>query len=268
MVAGTDDPNSAQRRGLGMYITRPIRPLARDLVLDVARRLGYEIVPRWRLPRLALARCLRRMFERLKIDSVIDVGANEGQFYLFLREEVGFKGQVICYEPIPALAERIRRHLASDRLLTVRQCALGAVEGQSNLNVTHSKVFSSFLTPICGGPASSDTAIEDSLSVTVHTLDQDFGDSSALATTYLKLDTQGFDLEVLKGAEKIIGRFPALQTEVSIRPFYEGMPSFQQSISAFARYGFVPADLHLVASGEHDVAYEFDCIMVRSPIPP
>jgi Methyltransferase FkbM domain len=58
-----------------------------------------------------------------------------------------------------------------------------------------------------------------------------------LRRTYLKLDTQGFDLEVLRGGAQVISTLPALQTEVSFHPFYEGMPDYKMAIAAFETYG-------------------------------
>ena len=56
---------------------------------------------------------------------------------------------------------------------------------------------------------------------------------------YLKLDTQGFDLEVLKGAEASLDFILALQTEASVRPIYDGAPSFQETIDFATARGFI-----------------------------
>jgi hypothetical protein len=87
-----------------------------------------------------------------------------------------------------------------------------------------------------------------------------------LRHTFLKLDAQGFDLEVLKGGKKSIMEIPAVQTEVSFKPLYDKMPGYKESIAAFGRYGFVVADFFLVASDSKHAAMEFDALMVRPPI--
>jgi hypothetical protein len=100
--------------------------------------------------------------------------------------------------------------------------------------------------------------------VPVSTLDAEFdGKGTNLHRVYLKLDTQGFDLEVLRGGKRAISAIPALQTELSFRPFYNNMPDYKTAISAFESYGFAVADMFLVCIDDTRRAMEFDCIMVR-----
>jgi len=85
-----------------------------------------------------------------------------------------------------------------------------------------------------------------------------------LARTYLKLDTQGYDLAVASGGRRSLEAIPALQTEVSMVPVYENMPSFVEALAFFARCGFAVSDFHVVTQDERLQAIEFDCIMVRA----
>src|SRR5205814_5174916 len=65
---------------------------------------------------------------------------------------------------------------------------------------------------------------------------------------YLKMDTQGFDLEVVRGAESVLARIVALQTEVSFRSIYNEMPGFSESINELQIRGFDVVDFLSVAS--------------------
>ncbi len=80
---------------------------------------------------------------------------------------------------------------------------------------------------------------------------------------YLKIDTQGFDLEVLKSGNAVARQVPVVQTEVSLRTLYSGSPSMQDSVAAFGELGFTIADLFLISTDSGHRAVEFDCIMVR-----
>ena len=84
-----------------------------------------------------------------------------------------------------------------------------------------------------------------------------------LARTFLKLDTQGYDLTVARGAPHSLSNIPALQTEVSMVPIYENMPSFEDALAFFRSRGFAVSDFHVVTQDEHLRAIEFDCFMVR-----
>ena len=91
----------------------------------------------------------------------------------------------------------------------------------------------------------------------------EFPDLEALRTTYLKLDTQGFDLEVLRGGPRAASVIPALQSEVSFEPIYENMPDYLEAIAEFGRHGFAVSDMFLVNPEQGGIAIEFDCVMVR-----
>jgi FkbM family methyltransferase len=234
------------------------------LVVWLVNRLGYAIVPHWRLGTEPAVVRLRELFARRQIDQVIDAGANEGQFYKVLRRQVGFAGRIASFEPVPQLAARLQQQSAGDPLWTVHACALGRTAGELDLNVTKRSVFSSFLSPLADDPSEGGNVVVQTVRVPVRTLDAMFPDAAALRHTYLKLDTQGFDLEVAAGAEHALHVIPALQTEVSFRAIYGGMPGYQQSIGAFERYGFQVGDFFLVSTDRGGIAYEFDCIMLRS----
>jgi FkbM family methyltransferase len=214
----------------------------------------------------AFAEQLRDIFADYAIATVIDVGANEGQFARFLRNKVGFTGKIESFEPIPALAQKLMTKAAADGRWAVHQRALGAKPGTLTLNVMKDSVFSSFLKPVAPANSRRNTMnrVIDTTDVIVSTLDAEFFGTTDLRHTFLKLDTQGFDLEVLKGGEKLIMVIPALQTEVSFQPIYKNMPGYKESIAAFERYGFVVTDFHLVGDFKH-MAIEFDCVMVRRP---
>jgi FkbM family methyltransferase len=224
-------------------------------------------VPRWRVAGLPAAQRLQEVFAKQQIGRVIDVGANEGQFYKFLRLEVGFTGQIVSFEPIPELAARLQEHSTKDPSWTVHACALGATAGELTLNVTARTAFSSFMLPLARDSSFSGNVVERTIRVTVSTLDEMFPDPIALRHTYLKLDTQGFDLEVAKGGSVALGTIPALQTEVSFFALYDGMPNYQKSLSTFGQYGFHVSDFFVVAARPDGIACEFDCIMIRTMSP-
>ena len=99
--------------------------------------------------------------------------------------------------------------------------------------------------------------------VPLRTLNSEFAGNSDLKRTYLKLDTQGFDLEVVAGGVNTVSQLPALQTEISFKALYECMPDYKRSIGEFERRGFSVADMFLVSTDDEYRAVEFDCIMVR-----
>jgi FkbM family methyltransferase len=237
----------------------------KQLIARTAEHLGYSIVPKWRCAGLAMANRLRDIFAHFGIDRVIDIGANQGQFGDFLRLEVGFKGEIESFEPVPELADKLKAHAASDPLWSVHACAMGRKPGKMPINVMVGSCYSSFRNPLPIAIPAHDlrNTVARTVTVPLTTLDAEFARMHDLRRTYLKLDTQGFDLEVLAGGHRTISGIPALQTEISFAALYEGTPDYKESIAAFEQHGFAVADMFLVATDGKHRAMEFDCVMVR-----
>jgi FkbM family methyltransferase len=222
----------------------------------------------WRLRDEEFGRHLHSVFTRLDIDCVFDVGANLGQYAQFLRSEVGFKGLIVSIEPIAAHVKILRSASASDPLWMVEAVALGAATGRLPINVAKVGDLSSFLMSEKSNQTgfaelSSAIAVEE---VDVHTFDgllNSVKERHAARNVYLKLDTQGFDLEVLRGIRDTTPIL-ALQSEMSLVPIYEGMPDYLTALRAFQDRGFVPSAIFPVNHTPDGRLMEFDCVMVRS----
>jgi Methyltransferase FkbM domain len=82
---------------------------------------------------------------------------------------------------------------------------------------------------------------------------------------FLKMDTQGYDLKVMKGAAGCLDRICMLQSEVAMKPLYEGAPAYRESLEALEKLGFAVSAIFNLHRDEHLRLGEFDCIMVREP---
>ncbi|HTV07874.1 MAG TPA: FkbM family methyltransferase [Candidatus Aquilonibacter sp.] len=245
--------------------------LIRRVVELAANALGLELIAKWRTYDKPLADTLREMFGRLQISTVLDIGANEGQYYEFLRQHVGFTGIIHSFEPDPDLADKLIAKSAIDPKWKIHPVALGPSPGKLEMNIMNTPVFNSFLAPSKDQPRLGENhdlnsnAVRTSVLVEVKTLDDVTTELADLKTTYVKIDTQGFDLQVLAGGPRTVNQIPALQTEVSFRSLYVGSPTFQESLEAFGKAGFSVVDFFLVVSDHESMAaVEFDCVMVRS----
>jgi FkbM family methyltransferase len=212
---------------------------------------------------------LRYILGKLSINCVLDVGANRGQFGTLLRG-IGYTGWIISFEPVRANYEVLKALAAKREPWRVFPYALGAADERREINVAEETVFSSFLTPREESQVRFPTnRLERKEEVEVRRLDRILEtclkDISS-PRIYLKLDTQGFDLAVIEGAQTILPRILALQTEVSLHDLYHGMPSFVESISRLRAFGFEIIDFVTV---NRDVdrlcAIDMDCLMARKP---
>ncbi|HSD37669.1 MAG TPA: FkbM family methyltransferase [Rhodocyclaceae bacterium] len=241
----------------------------KQMVAQLAQQLGYEIVPAWRMRGLSCARHLSALFEQYRIDAVIDVGANTGHYHNFLRSEVGFDGPVLSYEPQPACFQQLSEKLGSDSAWQIRNLALGAEPGELAFNVMTDSQFSSFLPPNheIVGDFGGMNCVKEIINVPVVRLDDEFASAAAprgfSGRLHLKLDTQGFDLTVLRGATHTLARVATLQTELSIKPAYQGMPSYRQMIDELEIMGFELSSIFPISHDSDTMLIEADGVFVN-----
>lgn len=231
-----------------------------------AAQAGYELTPQPpRSERLEVH--LQRLFGRLNINCVFDVGANRGQYGRSLRQW-GYDGRIISFEPSAADYQYLHQQAAKDPDWQTQQIALGANETTAEINVTSDSLFNSFLEPnefIKG----QGLRVEKKEEVQVRPLDSLFAQSLQGLThpnPYLKLDTQGYDFMVLAGAKESLNKFVALQIELSVKPVYEQMPPYLDSIARLERLGFEVTGLFPIARDNALRVVEFDCVMVRTAV--
>ena len=240
----------------------------RTAMTALAAHFGYAVLPKWRLANRDLAEHLRQLFDRCAIGCVIDVGANTGQYAGFLRDEVGFTGLIVSIEPLAECFDRLERAAAADANWLVVNCALGSAETEATLNVMAYDQLSSFLEPNNdGAPHMAPlNRVCRRVRVPVRRLDAVLAELETdrrLGPIYLKLDTQGFDLEVIKGAGAALPRIRALQTELSVVPIYDRMPDWQTALATLQGQGFELSGLWTVNRDPALRAVEMDCVMVR-----
>lgn len=234
------------------------------LVPALAGWFGYDAISR-RKNHLQLDRHLLHVLDKHAIDTVIDVGANAGQFSSRLRA-AGFAGRIEAFEPIPAMARELAERFAADRLFTTHPCGLAEQDGAMELNVLAGSDFSSFLKTNENSEQyfPERTGLKEIIKVPVKRLDGIEGIAQQESRLLLKLDTQGFDLQVFSGATALLPRIKAVLIECSVIPLYQGTPGFIESLTVFQAAGFLPSGFFPVSRDKTTLAIiEFDCMLVR-----
>lgn len=216
-----------------------VKAAIKSPVRGVLRRGGYELIPAER----DFQRDLVALMDRLRIVSLVDVGANQGQYAEHARA-AGYQGKIISFEPGGAAYGLLRKHSASDDMWEARQLALGDAAGHLDLNVSINSVSSSLLTVTDAHTgAAPASAVAERESVRVARLDEEMPDLAGPAM--LKIDTQGYELHVLRGATEVLDRIDIVQAELSLVELYEGQPTYLDVLrfledSGFAPYAFIP----------------------------
>lgn len=179
------------------------------------------------------------MMHRLGIDFVLDVGANDGTYASELRRD-GYAGRIWSFEPLQEAFAELNRSAATDDLWKAINCACGAEAGSAKINVAKNG-YSSSLLPMLGAHFANapDAEYISQEEISVCSLDESVTPSlDAEDKVWLKIDTQGYEAEVLKGATRLLPHVRALECELSLVPLYEGQLLVDGMIALIYQMGF------------------------------
>ena len=182
----------------------------------------------------------KQIFETCEIDIVLDIGANTGQFAQQLRNDIDFKNKIISFEPLSSVFKVLKQNAKGDSEWEVFNYALGDTEEKKEINIAGNLFSSSFLdmlpTVLRSAPEAKYIGKE---LVDIKTLDSIFRDLCDTAkNVYMKIDTQGFERKVLKGAEKSLSQIDIVQMEMSLLSLYEGEFLFNDMCMLMAEKGY------------------------------
>lgn len=203
----------------------------------------------------------------LGVRTMLDIGANTGQFASEIRQK-GWAGPIISFEPIPEVhAELARAAAKDDNWHVAPACALGSRPGRVAIRVSLNRVSSSLLEVTEHStriePA---TAFETEVEVALHRLDE-LVEEKWEAPFAMKIDTQGAELEVLKGARAVLARTSVALIEMSLATLYKGGARSWEIISFMEDEGFrciaMPEGFADTAAEE---VLQVDGIFVRSVV--
>ena len=237
------------------------------LLRFIASLFGYLIIKKKKFP-LDVNMYVTNLLDELAINCVIDVGANVGQYGKAIREN-GYMGHIFSFEPVKDNYLLLEKSTQKDPNWHTFNFALGSKNSTGLMNVTRRTEFSSFFKPSQFSEKifNDQVSISESQQVEIRSLDSIIGEITRFvpeSRVYLKMDTQGYDLEVLKGASELVKNIIALQSELSVQPLYDGMPDYLQALAIFRSYGFEAAGFYPVAQDPNSHAIiEFDCVMVK-----
>lgn len=238
---------------------------------SLAAAFGYRLV-KCRKVNNTLEEHLSNLLPELGVNCVIDVGANEGQFGRLLRD-IGYRHRIVSLEPVRTTHAMLAEAAAGDRDWTTLQMALGAVPGRMPINISESTAFVSFRQASDYGRSQFPTRIsaDHTEEVEVSTLDAmwpRFVDGIAAPVVYLKLDTQGYDLEVLKGGARSVPRIAGLQCELAVKHIYEEVPDYLHVLGVLRDMGFELTGLYPITREPRELSIiEMDCVVRRARLP-
>jgi FkbM family methyltransferase len=193
---------------------------------------GRELSPHWAN--------LVDILKHQRITLVLDVGANVGQYASYLRQS-GYEGRIVSFEPLAEAWEDLRQAAVGDPAWEIPpRMAIGDVDGKVTLFRSAESDMSSILPLEAYFLATSpDSEIVGREVAPVARLDTIFGDHVHPADrVFVKIDTQGYERQVLVGCKDILDSIAGFQVEMSLIPLYAGEALFDELLSMLHELGF------------------------------
>ena len=237
------------------------------------RLLALRLAVAGRIHQYPEIQALRRFLAAFEVDCVFDVGANRGQYATMLRKDAGFSGMILSFEPNPDIFAELSRRASGDARWHVFNLALSDFDGAASFNIMAADQFSSLEMP----SDEQDVIFADRNRVSrtvemqcrrIASLLPEFQAAHGFKRPFLKMDTQGHDLSVCEGAGDLLGQMAGVQTELGVRPIYEGGTSYRAMIDWLAERSFRPSAFFANNKGHFPLLVEMDGIFVNQALLP
>lgn len=205
----------------------------------------------------------RWVLQEFNFDFIIDVGANCGQFALISRK-VFPRAKIHSFEPLEEPAQIFKKIFGNDPNIILYPYAIGREKTTATIHVAKEDDSSSLL-PVAEAQSSMfpGATEKETRQVTVLPLSQALGNTSIPPASLLKMDVQGFELEVLKGCEDILNKFSHLYIECSFIELYEGQALAHQIIAWLEQRSFILCGVYNMYYQKNGMAVQGDFLFTQ-----
>jgi FkbM family methyltransferase len=195
--------------------------------------------------------------------SVVDVGANRGQFTLFAAGLYP-QARIFAFEPLPGPYAVLARIAAGHERIQTFRAAIGPHVATAHIHLMHPDDCSSLLAPTGRQTALFPrTRLAGTLPVEMAPLHAFVGPGDLSAPGLLKLDVQGSELAALKGCAALLDRFAAVYVECSFVPLYADQPLADEVLAHLCERGFRLAGVYNLAHDREGRAVQADFLCER-----
>jgi FkbM family methyltransferase len=207
----------------------------------------------------------KRLLLGEKIDLVLDVGANHGQYVKEIRA-LGYRGDILSFEPLPDAYAYLSTAMQGDPRWSGQNCALADKPGRAQFHVSQNSVSSSLLeiTDQSVEVISATRAVA-AIEVEVKTLEAAAAGRLSGKRVHLKIDTQGSELSVIEGAGALLDQVQTVECELSLVELYRGQPLLHTVVERLYRAGFRAVWLERGFRNQRLELLQMDGLFTRSP---
>ncbi|MDA8760472.1 FkbM family methyltransferase [Amylibacter sp.] len=207
-------------------------------IKKIIQSVGYDLIPyNYRTHPVLRQKALMSAYN---IETVIDVGANIGNYGLKLLENMNFKGKIHSFEPMLKEYEVLANRTQSHMNWSAHNFAMGDIIGNSEINISKNSVSSSLLNILPQHTNSAPTSEYGSTQkISVTTLDNFLIEQNLInSNILLKIDVQGFERNVILGGQKTLPSIDTIHIEMSLVELYEGGIIFDELYMELRKLGY------------------------------
>ena len=223
----------------------------KKIIKNIFKKFGLEI--KKYNPQDDFNFLITRCIKKFQIDCFWDVGANIGQTGESIRKH-GYTGNILSFEPQEEAYKKLLKNSFNDQKWKIyEKCGLGQ-NGFKKINISKNSVSSSFLEMenlhIDKNPESKFIKKEE---VKIISLSEVFNkEKNSFKKNFLKIDTQGYEKEVLDSGENILDNFIGISCEISVQPLYKNEAKFLDIINYLNTKGF---EIYSVHNSYYEIDY-------------
>lgn len=199
----------------------------KTIVKKTANKFGLDIL---KYPQVDLRRRIK-LVKNHGINTIFDIGANEGQYAKSMRE-LGFNGRIISFEPLSETFKILEKNFKNDNNWKGENIALGNTNDENYINVAEHTTCSSILNFNSGSGGDFSVAYKNKEKIRVKRLDnilQKYLNPDSVIL--LKIDVQGYEKLILDGLGDYFDKIKGIQIEMSLIELYKGEELFMQMIN-------------------------------------
>ena len=230
----------------------------------IARFFGYDLMRYNKSFRFDAT--MDRLLRNFSFDCVIDVGANVGGFSQLCLNRLA-TAPIHAFEPAGDLARELTQRATGEPRWHVVRSALGDEIGQASLNISRTKSVFNSLSQADPAFAAQIEGLDfaGSEDVPISTLDRYAADNGLGRYTdiLLKVDTQGHDFKVLKGARETLGRTRCVIVELPFQNIYRSSDNHKDILAFMDEAGFDIYSLSPISSDDKGALIEADGFFMR-----
>ena len=242
-------------------------PIVKQLIKNIFNSVGLEVQRNQPLNEAGTQ--IYQAIKKINTDIILDVGANTGQFSLEIRKK-GYNGKIVSFEPLLSARKKLIEYSLKDKNWLIHdQAAIGDHNGFIDINISKNSVSSSILPMMSSHSDAEGNSVyigsERTAIITLDSVEDAYLNDSS--NCFIKIDTQGYESQVLDGAINTLKKAKGILCELSLVPLYEGQHLWKEIIERFEKEGFVLWSLHKAFTDKRNGrTLQMDAVFLRDNV--